>query len=84
MGFIKEAKVTQLGTEAAKAAADGRMVFTPMLNSPALHGGLSGNIADWSLMIEAIESAGWVMQHWAIGQDSKGRPQAYPLFRRAR
>lgn len=83
MGIFKDAKVSHLSDEAAKAAAEGRGVFTAMLNSPALRGEMSGSIADWALMIEAVESQGWRLQHWSIGQDHKGRPQAYPLFRRA-
>jgi hypothetical protein len=33
-------------------------------------------------MIEAIEGAGWTLVDWAVAHDSKGRPEAYPLFRR--
>jgi hypothetical protein len=80
MGFIKDAKANTLNTEAKKAHEAGDWYFTPMLNSPATHHGLSGNVHDWALMLQAITEAGWNLQHWNVGADSKGRPQAYPLF----
>lgn len=83
MGFIKDSKVASMTTEATKAAEAGRKVFTPKLNMPGTHHGMSGDIVDWGLMIEGIESVGWTMQQWSVSSDNKGRPEAYPLFRRA-
>jgi len=37
-------------------------------------------IAGWAEQIEAIEDAGWVLTYWSVSTDSKGRPEAYPLF----
>lgn len=82
MGWVKDTKANQLTTEAQKAHANGDWFFTPRLNYPATHHGLSGNIGDWSQMIQGIVSAGWDLQQWAVGQDSKGRPEAYPVFMR--
>lgn len=82
MGFIKDAKASQLGTEAQKAHEDGDYFFTPLLNSPSTHHGMSGNIRDWAVMVQAVEAAGWVLDQWTVAADNKGRPQAYPLFRR--
>lgn len=81
MGFIKDAKVNMVLTEAQRAVAEGRTVFAPKLNTPMTQSGLSGSIAGWAEMIEGIESAGWRMTEWSVAVDSKGRPEAYPLFR---
>jgi hypothetical protein len=81
MGFIKDAKVNMVLTEAQRAVQEGRTVFAPKLNTPMTQSGLSGSIAGWAEMIEGIESAGWRMTDWSVAVDSKGRPEAYPLFR---
>lgn len=83
MGFFKDAKATALGGEAAKAYADGRALFTPRLNFPQTMHGMTGDIADWALMVESVEAAGWRLDQWSVGMDAKGRPEAYPVFRRA-
>lgn len=82
MGFIKDAKSNMVAVEAARALAQGRTTFTPMLNTPATQHALSGSVAGWAEMIEAVEGQGWQLAHWAVAHDIKGRPQAYPLFRR--
>lgn len=82
MGFIKDAKVDTISTHAKRAAADGHTVFTPMLNTPWSGSTASGPVSGWAEQIEAVEAEGWTLAHWTIGQDAKGRPQAYPLFRR--
>lgn len=82
MGFIKDVKASTLGTEAQKALDAGRAVFTPKLNTPVSQSSGSGNIADWSVMIEAVEAVGWRLADWCVALDGKGRPEAYPLFRR--
>lgn len=82
MGMIRDAKVQALVREADKAADAGRALFTPKLNTPGTHHGMSGDIATWALMIEAVEDAGWHLIHWTVAADAKGRPEAYPVFRR--
>lgn len=82
MGFLKETKANAIGNEAEKAFTEGRAVFTPRLNYPATMHGLTGNIDDWSQMIQSVESAGWSMVEWTVAMDTKGRPEAYPVFRR--
>lgn len=82
MGFIKDVKANTLATEARKALDGGASVFTPKLNTPSTQHGMTGNIADWAVMVQAVEDAGWVLHHWSVATDSKGRPEAYPLFRR--
>ena len=46
------------------------------------HHTLSGAVAGWAEKIEAVEAEGGVLTHWSVAADDKGRPQAYPLFRR--
>lgn len=82
MGWIKDQKVENVTTEARRAADEGRMFFTPMLNTPLTQHKLSGSVSGWAEMVEAIEQQGWVLVSWAVANDSKDRPQAYPLFRR--
>ncbi|QWF80134.1 hypothetical protein [Amycolatopsis sp. CA-230715] len=84
MGVFKQAKADTIGEEARKAFAEGRFFFAARLNWPATHHFLSGEVADWSIQIEAVERAGWVLSEWSVGQDKQGRPEAYPLFRRRR
>jgi hypothetical protein len=84
MGFVKQAKVHGITKEATRAIEEGRRVFAPKLNTPMTQSGLSGSIAGWAETIEAVEAAGWKLTDWAVAHDSKGRPEAYPLFRRAR
>lgn len=82
MAFIKDAKAEKLAQQAAQAYANGQMVFAVMLNTPTFNMGLSGEITDWSGMIEAVERQGFFLAHWAASVDSHGKPQAYPVFRR--
>jgi hypothetical protein len=81
MGWIKNAKVNVMRTDAGKARAEGRHVFACKLNYPALKADFSGEIVDWSMMIEAVESEGWVLANFAGGSDKQGRPEALCVFR---
>lgn len=86
MGIIKQSKANTLASEAERAYKQGRTVFAPMLNSPMSQSAsftVSGSVSGWAEMIEAIEAHGWVLTQWSVAADTKGRPQAYPLFRRA-
>lgn len=82
MGFLRDVKSNQMATEARKAVEAGRRVFAAKLNFPATKPDFSGEIVDWSEMIEAIESEGWVLSNFAGASDTKGRPEALCLFRR--
>lgn len=81
MGWMKNAKAETLRMEAGKARADGRAVFAAKLNYPSSKPDFSGEIVDWSMMIEAIESEGWSLYNFAGVSDNKGRPEALCLFR---
>lgn len=86
MGWVKNAKSNMLREEAQRAREEGRTVFVPMLNTPMTFSSSatpSGAVSGWAEMIEAIEAEGWLLTQWSVAADTKGRPQAYPLFRRA-
>lgn len=80
MGMIRDSKAATIGQDAAKAYQLGSRFYTPVLNFPATQPALSGGIADWPVMIDAIEAAGWQLNQWQVATDAKGRPQAFPLF----
>ena len=82
MGLFKDAKATALAKEASKALENGETLFTPRLNFPSTMHGMTGAITDWSLMVAEVESVGWRLEHWSVAMDTKGRPEAYPIFRR--
>lgn len=81
MGWIQNAKANQLRQQAGKARSEGRTVFACKFNFPASKPDFSGEIADWSMMIEAVESEGWALYNFAGSADSKGRPEALVIFR---
>ena len=80
MGFMGNSKATAMQQKAQAAWTSGAKYFTPLLNFPAFKLGFSGNVEDWSPMLEAIESVGWRLHTWAMCNDAKGNPQAMPLY----
>lgn len=82
MGLIRNAKADKLASQAKAAYDSGQPVFAVLLNTPMSSFGFSGEVPDWSAMIWAVESQGWVLSYWAASTDAKGGPQAYPVFRR--
>lgn len=82
MGWIKDAKAAAVTKDAETAAAAGRRVFACRLNVGSGNAGFSGEVPGWGEMLEAVEATGWTLDRWAVSSDSKGRPEAYLLFRR--
>ena len=80
MGFMGNNKAMSMQKSARVAWDAGNAFFTPVLNFPMFKLGFSGNVEDWSPMMEAVLSVGWKLQTWAVVQDNKGNPQAMPLF----
>ncbi len=81
MGIIKKTKLAQMKQDADRARKEGRKVLVMKLNYPWSDGGYSGEIVDWSLMIEAIESRGWVLDVFTGMNDRNRRADALCLFR---
>lgn len=82
MGLIKQMKQDLVVDEARRATDEGRRIFAPRFNTPASHHGMSGAVPGWAEWIEAVEDLGWRLDTWTVSKDEKGRPEAYPLFRR--
>jgi hypothetical protein len=81
MGFIKDKKVDRLTSDAQQAWADQtRMSFTPILNVSWSNAGMSGDVSDIGMMMDAIGRVGWRLHTWAVTSDKNGHPQAMPLF----
>lgn len=86
MGLIKSIRQDTLAAEARRAREQGHVVFAAMLNVPISQSSAnqpSGSVSGWAEIIEGIEAEGWMLTSWAVCQDKAGRPQAYPVFRRA-
>lgn len=83
MGFITSTKIDGLIKSLDKATEQGRRTVSVRLNTPKTDAEFSDVIPYWSEAIDEIESRGWVLAEWSVSADSKGRPQAFPLFRRA-
>lgn len=81
MGLIRNRKTDKVRQEALQARAHGQMVFAVKLNYPGLKLGFSGEVHDWSLMIEAIEAEGWQLANFAGAADKNGQPEALCIFR---
>jgi hypothetical protein len=81
MGIFKTAKADSIAAEARRAVEEGRLWFSPRLNTPFTQHNMSGSIAGWAEMIEAVEREGWQLVDWTVARDKKDRPEAYPLFR---
>lgn len=80
MASIKALKANAIAQQAKWAIENHHTHFTPILNMPMFHVGFSGAVFDWAMMINAIEREGWTLEHWAVGLDREGRPQAMPVF----
>lgn len=80
MGFMANSKAASMAKHAERAFAGDGKYFTPVVNFPTFKMGFSGPVEDWPPVLEAIESAGWVLHTWSVVQDAKGNPQGMPLF----
>lgn len=79
---MTDAKVSEATAQAAAAWQTVQTVFTPAFTVPNFQAGTTEPVADWALMIQAVEQVGWRLEHWAVTTDGKGRPLALPVFRR--
>ena len=82
MGFIKDMKVSSMQAEARKAHDGGQWLFAAVLNSPGSRLDMSGEVKDWSLMLQAVEECGWYVDRFSSASDRQGRPALNVLFRR--
>lgn len=70
----------KLAAQAQAAARSGRSRF--VLGLANVSGG-TGQVDDWAQKIEAVENAGWRVDHFATSAGEAHFMQAHVLFRRA-
>jgi hypothetical protein len=78
---IKGCKAKVVADHAARAYQEGRQVFMLRVNPGLLDGGTTGPAYAFAEQIEAVESAGWWLQHMGFAGDEK-RASGYFLLRR--
>lgn len=76
-----KATTEELRAAALSTAAAGHSVFTAALAAEGPYRS-TRPLPDWSDAIEAVESAGWRLDSWAVSQDAVIGILAYPVFRR--
>ena len=76
-----ESDLKALHAQASAAYQQGRPTFVARLKLSQWGTGV-GQMSPWMDSIDAVEQAGWVLQHWSTGADAGGTFNAFPLFRR--
>ncbi|MER7010831.1 hypothetical protein ABT324_05310 [Saccharopolyspora sp. NPDC000359] len=79
MGLFKNS-AAELVEMAVEARAKGRVRFVARLI--ALSSGKDDAVDPWAERIEAIEAAGWRVEHFSTAANDKGCVEAYVLFAR--
>lgn len=64
------------------AYESGRATFAAKLKISAWNPPDHGAVDVFSESIDAVESVGWHLAHWAVAADSGGAACGYPVFRR--
>ena len=80
MGFVNDIKASSAAEDAKRAARDGRSVFVYKLAMSILNNAVSSSVSTAAEVIEAIEQAGWTLQHFGINDRRRG--QMVMVFRR--
>lgn len=78
----RESDLQQLQDQSRAAYAAGQPVFVVRLASGVWGSPGKGAMDPWSESVHAVESAGWVLEHWSVTTDASGQFNAFPLFRR--
>lgn len=72
-GKPKLSKADKIAIEAQQVRDSGATVYTPKLTTA---------VAEWGVLIAAIEQAGWKLEHWAVwNMGGVVEANAYPVFR---
>jgi hypothetical protein len=67
------------------SSAEGLPVFVTVLHSMSATGATSSWVQvqlEWAKRLAAVEAEGWRLDQWTVSRDSKGLPEAFPVFRR--
>jgi len=83
MGLIKDVKAQSAGTDASRAAAEGRTVFLYRFSAPATTSGFSGPVSGTAEVIEGVEQSGWRLAQMASDGTQPKNGAVILLFRRA-
>jgi len=82
MGWIKDAKANALQKSAQSAAEAGQTVFMALLAMPGTHGSSTGEVNDWSLMVQGVEDTGWRVDRMTGMTSNSGHEELVVMFRR--
>ena len=79
-----ESDLKNLYAQAYQAYQEGRPTFVARLKTSAWGSGATGvgQQGAWMNSIDAVEQAGWSLDHWSTAFEPGGSANAFPLFRR--
>jgi hypothetical protein len=77
----RESDLNELRGQALAAYQEGRPVFIARFKS-GTWGTKVGQMPEWEDNLDAVESAGWVLDEWSTTVDMGGVFNAFPVFRR--
>jgi hypothetical protein len=77
----QESDLAALYAQAQQAYAAGRPTFVARVKL-SVWGTPTGEVTAWMDSVDAVERAGWVLEHWTTSVDTGGTFNAFPLFRR--
>jgi len=83
MGILREIKAKTVSDEAQARWDTGFCVFVATLNMPSTRPDLSGEVKDWTEIVQAVIEIGWVLSSTSGTTDKKGRPQLMVVWERA-
>jgi hypothetical protein len=83
MGFIKDAKAKSIAEQAARAVAEGRLVFACRVNEGGWNDNWGGSLSGVAEQIEAVESTGWRLDQSTFLPGKGQNVSAFLIFRRA-
>ncbi len=78
----RESDLRDLQSQASAAYQQGQPIFVARLKL-GVWGIPTGVVPAWGESIHTVESAGWVLDKWAVTTDSGGASSAFPVFRRS-
>lgn len=79
----RESDLDAVTGQAARAHRSGQRFFVVRLKLGAWGQPGHGELPTWGESLEAIEAAGWVLEHWSTSSDNSGGLNALPVFRRS-
>ncbi|MGW7424415.1 hypothetical protein ACWGJB_31040 [Streptomyces sp. NPDC054813] len=82
MGFIKDAKAKSIAEQAARAIAEGRLVFACRVNEGGWNDNWGGSLSGVAEQIEAVESTGWLLDQSTFLPGKGQNVSAFLIFRR--